>query len=195
MLVYYTADYTRLVYIIFRTMNELKNNHPVHAAGFAVAGALLAKIAGYDTTKQMLGFGAIAGAGSLAYMQKYGHSLPGAANNAAVSGDEMGVSHPDPVVDQTHQPATTTPIPLPSVEDDAAYTAAQREKERLAREMVEKTLKKLEKTRNELAEKKRNAEAAAYLKAQGSKLRAPTTAHSPVNILEPSTPNWGMAFM
>ena len=172
-------------------MNKLdENNHPMHAAGFAVAGAVLAKIAGYDDTNQILGYGLLSGGASLAYMQKYGHALPGsnADNGVATFGEEMGPTNDDPdPTDLTpaHQAETTKLIPPPSVENDAAFAKAQREQDRLDRLAAEAAA---------AAEKKRKEDAArAQLEYQGNMFRGITENPNPVIVTD--VPRSGYALM
>jgi hypothetical protein len=54
---------------------DFKNNHPVHAAGFALATAAAAKVLGYQNSEALIG-GVVVGSGAFFYMSRYGHSLP-----------------------------------------------------------------------------------------------------------------------
>jgi hypothetical protein len=72
-------------------MNQLNdilmNFHPLHAVGFGVLGGYIGQKYGYDFTRTA----AVVSVGTYAYMNKYGHALPGANNEGANTEPVSGI--------------------------------------------------------------------------------------------------------
>jgi hypothetical protein len=96
-------------------MTDISGNHPLHAAGFALATAAAAKALGYQTDRAIIG-GVVVGGGAYAYMSRYGHSLPTTSHPSKLS-SYSGSAAPKPTVSSSiNQAPVPAPLFSPSLE-------------------------------------------------------------------------------